>query len=103
MKVLVATSIYPTRENPSRGTFVRTQVEYLRRAGVEVELFHLQGPSRKLMYPKAVLELRRRLAASSIDLVHAHYSYVGIVSRTQWKVPVAVNYCGDVILGTINV
>ena len=103
MKVLVATSIYPTRENPSRGTFVRTQVEYLKRAGVEVELLLLRGPSRKLMYPKAVLELRRRLAAGSIDLVHAHYSYVGIVARTQWRVPVVVSYCGDDLLGTMNV
>src|SRR5438477_8830621 len=103
MRVLVATSIYPTSENPSRGTFVRTQVEYLKRAGVEVELFHLKGPSRKLMYPKAVLELRQRLRASPIDLIHAHYSYVGIIARTQWKVPVVVSYCGDDLLGTVNV
>jgi teichuronic acid biosynthesis glycosyltransferase TuaC len=102
MKVLIATSIYPTSENPSRGTFVRTQVEYLKRAGVEVELLVLQGRSQKLMYPKAALELRRRLADSSIDLVHAHYSYVGIVARTQWKVPVVVSYCGDDLLGIMN-
>jgi teichuronic acid biosynthesis glycosyltransferase TuaC len=102
MKVLIATSIYPTKENPARGTFVRTQVEYLKRAGVEVELLVLQGRSRKLMYAKAILELRRRLANSSIDLVHAHYSYVGIVARAQRKVPVVVSYCGDDLLGTVN-
>jgi teichuronic acid biosynthesis glycosyltransferase TuaC len=102
MKVLIATSIYPTKENPARGTFVRTQVEYLKRAGVEVELLLLQGHSRELMYAKAILELRRRLANSSIDLVHAHYSYVGIVARAQWKVPVVVSYCGDDLLGTVN-
>jgi teichuronic acid biosynthesis glycosyltransferase TuaC len=102
MKILVATSIYPTSENPARGTFVRTQVEYLKRAGVEVELLIVGERSRKLMYPKAALELRQRLADSSIDLVHAHYSYVGIVARTQWKVPVVVSYCGDDLLGTMN-
>jgi teichuronic acid biosynthesis glycosyltransferase TuaC len=102
MKVLIATAIYPTRENPARGTFVRTQVEYLKRAGIEVELLVLHGRSRKLAYAKAALELRRRLANSSIDLVHAHYSYVGIVARTQWKVPVVVSYCGDDLLGTMN-
>ena len=103
MKALIATSIFPTSENPARGTFVRTQVEYLKRAGIEVELLVLQGRSRKLMYAKAALELRRRLANSSIDLVHAHYSYVGMVARTQWKVPVVVSYCGDDLLGTMNV
>src|SRR5580700_10420661 len=102
MKILVATSIYPTSENPARGTFIRTQVEYLKRAGVEVELLIVGERSRKLMYPKAALELRRRLADRSIDLVHAHYSYVGIVARTQWKVPVVVSYCGDDLLGTMN-
>jgi teichuronic acid biosynthesis glycosyltransferase TuaC len=102
MKVLVATSIYPTGRNPARGTFVRTQVEYLKRAGVEVELLVIGERSRKLMYPKAALELRRRLADGSVDLVHAHYSYVGFVARTQWKVPVVVSYCGDDLLGTVN-
>jgi teichuronic acid biosynthesis glycosyltransferase TuaC len=102
MKILITTSIYPTSESPVRGTFVRTQVEYLKRAGVEVELLIVGERSRKLMYPKAALELRRRLADSSIDLVHAHYSYAGIVARTQWKVPVVVSYCGDDLLGTMN-
>jgi glycosyltransferase involved in cell wall biosynthesis len=102
MKVLVATSIYPSSENPARGTFVRTQVEYLKRAGVEVELLIVGERSRKLMYPKAALELRRRLTDKSIDLVHAHYGLVGIVARTQSKVPVVVSYCGDDLLGTLN-
>jgi glycosyltransferase involved in cell wall biosynthesis len=103
MKILVATSIYPTHDNPARGTFVRTQVEYLKRAGVEVELLVVGERSRKLKYPRAALELRRRLADNSIDLVHAHYSYVGILARMQWKVPVVVSYCGDDLLGTISV
>lgn len=101
MKVLVATAIYPTAENPAWGAFVRTQVEYLKRAGVTVELFLIQGRPQKLMYAKAALQLRRRLA-DSIDLVHAHYSYAGMIARMQYKVPVVVSYCGDDILGTIN-
>jgi teichuronic acid biosynthesis glycosyltransferase TuaC len=102
MNILCATPIYPTRENPARGTFVRTQVEYLRRAGVEVELLIVGERSRKFKYTKAALELHRRLAHSSIDLVHAHYSYAGVIARAQWKVPVVVSYCGDDLLGTIN-
>jgi teichuronic acid biosynthesis glycosyltransferase TuaC len=102
MKILVATPIYPTIENPVRGTFVRTQVEYLRRAGVEVEVLVVGERSRRFKYPKAALELHRRLADSSIDLIHAHYSYAGIVARTQWKVPIVVSYCGDDLLGIVN-
>lgn len=102
MKVLIATAMYPTPERPAWGTFVRTQVEGLKRAGVEVELLVLAGHPRKLIYPKGVLQLWKRLSDVSIDLVHAHYSYVGMVARTQSKVPVVVTYHGDDLLGTRN-
>ncbi len=102
MKVLVATAIYPTADNPAWGAFVRTQVEFLKRAGIEVELLVLEGPRRKLAYLKALFDLRRRLADGSIDLVHAHYGYVGMVARTQQRVPVVVSFCGDDVLGTVN-
>lgn len=101
MKVLIATAMYPTPENPAFGSFVRTQVEALKQAGVEVELLVLAGKPRKLIYPKGILQLRQRLADPTIDLVHAHFSYVGMVARTQWKVPVIVTYHGDDLLGTV--
>jgi teichuronic acid biosynthesis glycosyltransferase TuaC len=101
MKVLVMTSIYPTPADPALGSFVRTQVEALKQAGVEIELLVLSGRFRKLNYPMAVFQLRRRLAEGSIDLVHAHYGYVGMVARTQWKVPVVVTYHGGDLMGLI--
>jgi hypothetical protein len=89
MKVLMATAMYPTPEQPAYGTFVRTQVESLKRAGVEIELLVLQGRSRKLMYPKAIFQLARRLADRSINLVHAHYSACRwlsvITATTSWE------------------
>lgn len=102
MKVIIATAIYPTPENPAFGSFVKTQAETLQHAGVEIELLVLKGRSRKLIYPKGVVALHRRLGRNSVDLVHAHYSFVGIVARTQWRVPVVVTYHGDDILGTRN-
>lgn len=102
MKVLIITPIYPTPDTPTRGTFVRTQVKYLKRAGVEVEVFVLRGRFQKLAYLRAPFELRRRLSNRPIDLIHAHYSYAGIVARSQWKVPVVVSFCGDDLLGTRN-
>lgn len=84
------------------GTFVRTQVEYLKRAGIEVELLHLRGRFQKLVYLGAPFELQRRLSGSSISLVHAHYGYAGIIARTQCRVPIVVSFCGDDLLGTVN-
>ena len=102
MRVLIMTAIYPTPENPAFGTFVRTQVESLKQAGIDIELLLLNGRSRKWNYPKAAFQLRRRLAKGSIDLIHAHYGYVGMVARTQWKVPVVVTYHGSDLMGLVN-
>jgi glycosyltransferase involved in cell wall biosynthesis len=102
MKVLVLTAMYPTPENPAFGSFVHAQVEILRQAGVEIELLVLSGQNRKLIYPKGVMQLRRRLADPSIDLVHAHYGYVGMVARMQWKRPVVVTFHGTDMLGAVN-
>jgi len=102
MKALIATAIYPSAERPALGTFVKTQVDSLRAIGVDAEPFVLTGPNRKLMYAKAVPALRRRLRAGDVELVHAHYSYVGIVARCQLTVPLVVTYHGDDLLGTIG-
>lgn len=102
MKVLIVTAMYPKPENPAFGSFIRTQVESLRRAGVAVELLLLQGRLRKWSYLKGMFQLRERLAKGSFDLVHAHYGLVGMVARTQWKVPVVVTFHGDDLLGTVN-
>jgi glycosyltransferase involved in cell wall biosynthesis len=102
MRVLIMTSIYPTPENPVSGTFVRTQVESLKQAGIDIELLLLNGRFRKWNYPKAAFQLRRRLAKGSIDLIHAHIGYVGMVARTQWSVPVVVTYHGSDLMGLIS-
>ena len=102
MRVLVMSAIYPTPEKPAWGTFIRTEVESLKRAGVDVELLLLTGSSRKWNYLNTAFRLRRLLASNTIDLVHAHIAYVGMVARTQWKVPVVVTYPGSDLLGLVK-
>jgi teichuronic acid biosynthesis glycosyltransferase TuaC len=100
MKILVITAIYPTPENPGFGSYVHSQVEFLRRTGLDVDVLVLKGRNRKLMYPKAIFQLRRRL--QGVSLVHAHYAYVGAIARTQWQVPVVLTYHGDDAQGTVT-
>jgi teichuronic acid biosynthesis glycosyltransferase TuaC len=102
MKVLILTAIYPTADNPAFGSYVRTQAESLERAGIAIETMVLKERHRKMIYPKAIFQLPQRLARGSVDLVHAHYGLVGMVARTQWRVPVVVTYHGSDILGWIN-
>jgi len=102
MKVLIVTAMWPTPDNPARGAFVRTQAESLEKAGVNVRVLALGGRRRKLAYARGVFELNRMLRTERIDLIHAHYSFAGVVARMQWKVPVIVTFHGDDLLGTVG-
>jgi len=102
VKVLVATAMYPTPGRPAFGSFVRTQVESLKGIGVDADPFVLEGRSRKIMHLRGIPRLRRRLNSGDVDVVHAHYSYVGAVARAQWTGPVVLTFRGDDLLGTIG-
>lgn len=65
--------MYPTPARPALGSFVRDQVEALRRIdGVEVEVFAFQ-PGSPGAYVNAARHLRRIRGNHSFDVVHAHF------------------------------
>lgn len=73
MRALVVTNMYPSAQEPARGSFVRDQVEALRRRGdhdVELFTFASRGPS---SYGRAARDLRRRYRRVRFDVVHAHF------------------------------
>jgi glycosyltransferase involved in cell wall biosynthesis len=73
MRALVVTNMYPTPARPALGSFVRDQVEALRRIeGVQVELFAFE-PGGAEAYLRAARELFRRHRTERYDIVHAHF------------------------------
>jgi glycosyltransferase involved in cell wall biosynthesis len=73
MRALIVTNMYPTPARPALGSFVRDQVEALRRIpDVRVEVFAF-GSGALGSYAKAVPELRRRYRSDRFDVVHAHF------------------------------
>jgi glycosyltransferase involved in cell wall biosynthesis len=94
--VLIATNMYPTSARPWRGTFVREQEESLRWIGVSVDVFAFDGSGSRSAYLTAVTELRRRLAAGSYDLVHAHYGLTGAVAMMAHPgMPIVTTFHGS--------
>ena len=94
MRALVVTNMYPTPERPALGSFVRDQVEALRRRGdVEIELFAfapgLGG------YPRAARELRRRYRRTRFDVVHAHFGLTAWPAVAAQLGPVVVTLHGN--------
>jgi glycosyltransferase involved in cell wall biosynthesis len=71
MRALIVTNMYPTAERPALGSFVRDQVEALRRIeGVELEVFAF-APGSPRQYAAAAAQLRQR--GEPVDVVHAHF------------------------------
>ena len=73
MRALVVTNLYPSAQDPVRGSFVRDQVEALRGLpDLELELFTFGslGPGG---YLQAAREARRRYRGTRFDVVHAHF------------------------------
>src|SRR5438270_4845628 len=94
MRVLVVTNLWPSREHPARGGFVRDQVEALRAMdGVAIELFTFGLGWRA--YAVAARELRGRYAPGDFDLVHAHYGLCGWSALAlRGDAPLAVTFHG---------
>jgi len=94
MRALVVTNMYPTAERPALGSFVRDQVEALRRRGdVDVELFAF-GPGLR-GYPQAARELRRRYRRTRFDVVHAHFGLTAWPAVAARLGPVVVTLHGN--------
>jgi teichuronic acid biosynthesis glycosyltransferase TuaC len=94
MRALVVTNMYPTAERPPRGSFVRDQVEALRRRGdVEVELFAF-GPGPRALV-RAARDLRRRYGEERFDIVHAHFGLTAWPALLARLGPVVVTLHGN--------
>jgi teichuronic acid biosynthesis glycosyltransferase TuaC len=101
MKVLVITNMYPTPNMPYFGTFVKEQVESLRKNGIEIDLLvvnsnkYARGHWTKLNYLWAFPRLWTRLLTHRYDLIHAHYVFSGIIARAQFLYPVVLTHHGS--------
>jgi glycosyltransferase involved in cell wall biosynthesis len=100
MKVLLVTNMYPIREMPSFGTFVRKQVESLRREGVDIEVFFVNGRKSSFNYLWAFPRLWMRLLTRHYDLLHAHYVHSGLIARAQFLHPVVLTHHGPEVFRT---
>lgn len=86
MRALIVTNMYPSAARPALGSFVRDQVDALRRIeGVDVDVFSFE-PGGVAAYARGAAELRRRHRGDRYDVVHAHFgltAWPAFVARGQ--------------------
>ena len=88
MRVLVFTNMYPTPDAPFYGTFVADEVDSLRRAGVAVDVYFVNGRHNKLSYAGMPAGFYSRLLSGDYHIVHVHHSFCGALAVLQHDVPV---------------
>ncbi|HVD32310.1 MAG TPA: hypothetical protein VNC19_01945, partial [Gemmatimonadales bacterium] len=80
IRVLLVTSDRLWNSGGGPAVFIARQVEFLRREGVEVDLFPFRGARQPRNYALAWWELRRRLNGGSYNLVHAQFGRSGLIA-----------------------
>jgi glycosyltransferase involved in cell wall biosynthesis len=92
MRVLVVTNLMPDASAPQRGRWVFDQIDEIRRAEIDVDLFGF--PPGRGEYLPAIRRLRRLLREERFDLVHAHYGLAGWCARLAGAAPLVVTFHG---------
>jgi len=102
LRVLMVTGIYPTEQQPHSGTYIKSQVDSLIAAGLEVEVIHPRpGPS-PFRYAVATMQVLLKTLTGHFDIVHGHYSQWCLIARTQWTTPVVSSFLGSDLLGIVS-
>ena len=104
MKILYIVGVLPTKTKPWVQPFVKTQIDSVRNLGISVEVFNLTesfGDGWQ-KYLKGIFSLKKLLKNRGFDLIHAHYSYCGIVGMFQSRLPLVVSLMGS-DLGSIKI
>lgn len=99
MRVLVFTNMFPTASLPFYGSFVKDETEALRRAGVDLEVYFVNGRANKLAYATMWFGFFSRLLRGRYDIVHVHHSFCGLVATRQRAVPVVWTFHEGEITG----
>ena len=95
VKILVVTNMYPTQREPWFGVFVKEQIDSIRSAGVDVDVFSFDARPDSRIYLRAARLVRTLVSSKAFDLVHAHYGLTGAVALAQRSVPVVTTFHGS--------
>ena len=101
LRVLMITSAWPQPGRPQTTHFIKRQAEFLRKAGVDVDVFHFQGFRQPLNYVRAWARIRPRLDPARYDLVHGQFGQSGVLALPK-RMPLVVTLRGSDILGIVG-
>src|SRR5258708_36613156 len=101
-RFLMIRSDWPDRAGwGGTATFISRQVDFLRAAGVDVDVFRFRGDGKPLRYAAAWLDVQRRLRRERYDLIHAQFGQSGLLALAK-QLPLVVTFRGDDLEGVLS-
>ena len=73
MRVLMVTCEWPDENSPHHVPFIVRQVDFLRRAGVDIDVFSFRGARNPINYLRAWRRVRAKIRSGTYDLIHAQW------------------------------
>ena len=101
MRVLMLTSVWPTPEHPEHAPFIVRQARFLRKEGVDVDVFHVNGRKNPATYFRVWTKVQQQLLRGSYDLVHAQWAQAALCSLPA-RVPLVVTFRGSDVEGVVG-
>lgn len=101
IRALMITSGWPQPGQPQTTHFIKRQAEFLRAAGVDLDVFVFRGRRNPWNYVRGWFAVRRRLLFGRYDLVHAQFGQSGLLALPT-RLPVVVTYRGSDLLGIVG-
>src|SRR3989442_3168312 len=102
IRVLMIPSDWPDHASwGGTATFIPRQVDFLRAAGVDVDVFRFRGGGEPIRYAAAWFDVQRRLRRERYDLVHAQFGQSGLLALPK-RLPLVVTFRGDDLEGVLS-
>ncbi|MFN2491861.1 MAG: glycosyltransferase family 4 protein [Pyrinomonadaceae bacterium] len=101
IRVLMVTCEWPAPGVNVTAHFIKRQADFLKAAGVDVDVFPFKGAKNPFNYIKAWLRLRLKLRRERYDLIHAQFGQSGLVALPK-RLPLIVTFRGSDLLGTVS-
>lgn len=104
-KIVILSNMYPTKNHPTFGIFVKNQVQQLKDVGIDTEVIAIDEPGKgKLLtlkkylswFMKSILYLLKN--NKNISLTHAHYAFptgvLSLIGKKLFNIPYVVTVHG---------
>ena len=101
LHVLLITSEWPSPDRPNAAPFIVRQVDFLRKAGVAVDVFPFRGAKNPLNYLRAWFKIRKKLSQNSYDLIHAQWGQSAVMALPK-VLPLVTTFRGSDVEGIVD-